>query len=216
MTYLEAVNEVLVRLRESQVATVTQTAYSSMIGVLVNDTKRQVEDSWEWACQDTEIVVTTVAGTTGYTVVGSGTRQKAITVNNTSIGNQAHLHQAPIQWIKNQQQLTTVTRAAPCYYAWSGTDGTDSTVEFFSTPDGIYTITFNLSVPQSKLTADTDVIRVPAEAVVLGAYARALAERGEDGAMSSSEAYGLFKGSLSDSIALEQARNPDYDCWVAN
>ena len=42
MTYLELVNDVLVRLRETTVSTVTQTAYSSLIGKFVNDGKRQV------------------------------------------------------------------------------------------------------------------------------------------------------------------------------
>ena len=46
-TYLQAVNDVLVRLREEQVSTVTETSYSSLIGKFVNDAKRQIEDSYE-------------------------------------------------------------------------------------------------------------------------------------------------------------------------
>jgi len=49
----------------------------------------------------------------------------------------------------------------------------------------------------------------------MGAYARALVERGEDGGLSSSEAYGLFKGILADQIALEAARFIENDAWVA-
>jgi hypothetical protein len=113
------------------------------------------------------------------------------------------------------QQLTTSTNAPPMYYAWNGTDGTDSKVELFNTPDGTYSISFNMNVPQVALTAASDIIIAPAEVIVMGAYARALAERGEDGAMASSEAYGLFKGILADRIALESARNEDYSEWVA-
>jgi hypothetical protein len=72
-----------------------------------------------------------------------------------------------------------------------------------------------MNVPQVVLTAASDIIIAPAEVIVKGAYARALAERGEDGAMASSEAYGLFKGELADRIALESARNEDYSEWVA-
>lgn len=48
-TYLQLVNDVLVRLRESQVTSVSQTPYSTLIGALVNDAKREVEDSWQWS-----------------------------------------------------------------------------------------------------------------------------------------------------------------------
>ena len=47
-TYLDLVNDVLVRLREAQVASVSQNTYSALIGKLVNDAKREVEDSWNW------------------------------------------------------------------------------------------------------------------------------------------------------------------------
>ena len=42
MTYLELVNNVLRRLREREVPTVTANTYSKLIAVLVNDAKREV------------------------------------------------------------------------------------------------------------------------------------------------------------------------------
>ena len=216
MTYLEAINEVLVRLREPTVSSISQTAYSSMVGYLVNDAKRQVEDAWDWDVQNTTLTITTAPGTSTYTIIGSGTKQKGISANITTIGSQATLTPVPLKWIQNQQQLTTTTSAKPSYYAWRGNNGTDSKVELYDSPDGIYTIKFNLNVPQVALSAAADVILVPSDAVVMGAYARALAERGEDGALASSEAYGLFKGILSDRISLEQSRSEDYSTWVAN
>lgn len=215
MTYLEAVNEILVRLREGTVSTVNQTTYSAMIGYLVNDVKRQVEDAWDWDVQNTTLTITTAPGISTYTLVGSGVKQKGVSVNITTIGSQATLTPVSLKWIQNQQQLATTTNAAPSYYAWKGNDGTDSKVELYDTPDGAYTIAFNLNVPQVPLTLAADVIQVPSDAVVMGAYSRALAERGEDGGLASSEAYGLFKSILADRIALEQSRNEDYSEWVA-
>lgn len=215
MTYLEAVNEVLARLRESSVSTISQTAYSTLIGHFVNDAKRQVEDAWDWDVQNTTITVTTVAGTSGYTLTGSGTRQKGISANITTSGRQAMLQPVSNKWIQDQQQLTTTTNSAPCYFAWDGNDGTDSKIQLFSTPDSVYTIKFNLNVPQAALTASATVIQVPSDAVVMGAYARALVERGEDGALGSSEAYSLYKSIMADRISLEQARIEDYSTWVA-
>lgn len=214
MTYLQLVNAVLARLRETSVATVATTSYSSLIGKLVNDSKRQVEDAWNWDALRTIKTVTTASGTSTYTVTGSGRFPKSIKVNDTT--NKGELFNVPIQWILDQQQLSTVQNGAPCYYAWSGTDGTDSKVELYPTPNGIYSIKFNMYVPQATLSADGDVLTVPHEAVEMGAYARALVERGEDGGLSSSEAYGLFKGILADQISLEVTRFIENDVWVAN
>ena len=214
MTFLEAINEVLARLRESSVSTINQNGYAVMIGHFVNDAKRQVEDAWDWDVQNTTLTVTTSSGTSGYTVTGSGTKQKCISANITTTGHQTRLSPMSASYIQDQQQLTTTTNTTPCYYAWDGNDGTDSKIQLYPTPNGTYTIKFNMNVPQTALTAAGDVILVPSDAVVMGAYARALAERGEDGALASSEAYGLFKGVLSDRIALEQSRNEDYQEWV--
>ena len=56
---------------------------------------------------------------------------------------------------------------------------------------------------------------VPDVLVVQNAYARALVERGEDGGLSSSEAYQLYKAMLSDYIALEGTRYPENQEFVA-
>jgi hypothetical protein len=212
-TYLECVNEVLSRLRESSVASVTTSAYSTLIGRYVNDAKRQVEDAWDWTVLSTTITIPTVAAQSTYTVTGSGIRQRGIAVNDAT--NRTRLSNVPIQWIVDQQQLSTVTTGIPCYYAWSGTDGTDSKVELYPTPAGIFSLKFNLTVPQAILSADATVITVPSEPVVAGAYARALVERGEDGGLTSGEAYGLYKSILSDYISLEKERFMEFDCFEA-
>jgi putative protein kinase ArgK-like GTPase of G3E family len=51
--------------------------------------------------------------------------------------------------------------------------------------------------------------------VIQNAFARALAERGEDGGLNSSEAYQLYRAMLSDYIALEATRFPDSQEFVA-
>lgn len=215
MTYLDLVNEVLVRLRENPVSTVSQTGYSALIGLYVNDTKRQVEDAWTWDALDTTLTLPIVAGTTTYVVTGSGTRQKDVTVNCVTAGREAPIRLVSMRWIENQQQLTTVQNGPPLYYAWNGNNGTDSKLEVYPTPDGSYSLKLNMSVPQIKLVDDSDVLLIPYESVVAGAYARALVERGEDGGLSSGEAYGLYKGILADQISVESTRSIDSDVWEA-
>lgn len=210
-TYLQLVNDVLARLRENSVASVSSTPYSILIGKFVNDAKRQVEDAWNWDCLNATLTVTTSAGVSNYAVTGSGFRQKNVNVNDTT--NKTEITPAPIKWIVDQQQLTTVTNAPPVNYAWNGSDGTDSKVELFPTPNGTYTIKFNMTIPQIALSADADILTVPSEPVIMGAYARAIVERGEDGGMASSEAYALFKGILSDLIAIESTRFIENDVF---
>jgi len=212
-TYLQLVNDVLARLREQAVGTVSANAYSSLIGKFVNDSKRQVEDAWNWEALHSTLTVTTAAGTSNYTVTGIGRRFKNVTVNDDT--NDTRLLNVPNQWIRDQQQLTTTTNANPAYYAWNGTDGTDTKIELFPTPNGTYSIKVNAYVPQVDLSADGDVLTVQSEAVIMGAYARALVERGEDGGLNSSEAYQMFKSILSDQIALESSNFIENDCWVA-
>lgn len=212
-TFLSMVNDCLVRLRENQVSTVTETTYSTLIAKYINDSKRQCEDAWNWDALTTTLTLPTVGGTTTYTLTGSGIRQRDVTVNNTT--SQTRIANVPIQWIIDQQQLSTVQTGQPTYYAWNGTSSGDSRVEIYPTPDGIYSLKFNMVVPQADLSADADIITIPSEPVVAGAVARALVERGEDGGLSSSEAYALFKSVLADYISLEKERFMEYDTFVA-
>ena len=212
-TLLAAVNETLTRLRENEVSIYTETAYSTLIAHFVNDAKRQVEDAWNWDALSTTITLNTVAGTTNYVVTGSGIRQRDVTINDST--NHSKLQNVPIQWILDQQQLASTTQGIPAYYAWNGTDGTDSKIEIFPTPNGVAALKINMIVPQTTLAADATVITVPAEPVIAGAVARALVERGEDGGLSSAEAYGLFKSVLADYISLEKERFTEYDVFEA-
>jgi hypothetical protein len=104
----------------------------------------------------------------------------------------------------------------PMYYTFEGVDASyDTKVTLFPIPDGVYNIAFSLVVPQAVLSSDSTVIAVAAELLVQNAYARALVERGEDGGMNSSEAYQLYKSMLSDYIATEATRYPEFGTFEA-
>lgn len=210
-TFLQATNNVLLRLREAEVTTVTENAYSKLIARLVNDSKRTVEDAWNWNALYTTITLTTSASTHTYTLTGSGYRFKIDTVNNTT--NTGRLTNVPLSYILDQQQLTTAQTGQPRYYAIKGMSGADAQVVLYPTPDGTASIKFNGWVPQVDLVLSADILVIPSEAVILGAYARALAERGEDGGLSSSEAHGLYKLAMADQIAIESTRHAENDAW---
>lgn len=212
-TYLQCVNDVLVRLREDEVNTVTANAYSKLIGKFVNDAKRQVENAWTWEALYDTINVTTSASTEEYTVTGSGRKFRVSSVIDDT--NDAILEPVTLEHLDRLTQLSTAQTGGPSFYAFSGSDGTDTKVRLHPIPDGTYTIKFNLFIPQADLSSDSDIILMDNDVVVQGAYARALVERGEDGGITSNEAYAIFKTMMADLISMESTRSGDQSIWVA-
>jgi len=214
MTYLELVNDVLVRLREPTVTTVVLNSYSTLIGKFVNDAKRQIEDSFSWNVLGQTINVTTAASTSSYSLTGAGQKFQVMDVINTT----SNVGLTNISFVDMNRKLnfTPLANQIPTEFAFNGVDGSYNTkVNLYPIPDGVYTIKFALTVPQATLTSDATVVLVPDVLVVQNAYARALIERGEDGGFSSSEAYQLYKSMLSDYIALEGTRYPENQEFVA-
>jgi len=214
MTYLQLINNVLIRLRETQVSTNNETAYSSLIGLFVNDAKRQIEDAFGWNVLGQTVTITTVAATYQYSMTGAGQKfQVQDAINTTSnIGMQ----NITFVEMNRYQNLVPTTNGIPQYYTFDGVDGSgDTKVVLFPRPDGVYSIPFSVTVPQAPLAADGTSVLVPDFLVVQNAYARALVERGEDGGLGSSEAYQLYKGMLADQIALESTRYPESQEFIA-
>jgi hypothetical protein len=213
MTYLELVNDVLVRLRESTVSTVGETTYSSLIGKFVNDGKRQIEDSYNWNVLGQTITVTTTSATSSYSLTGAGQKFRVNdAINTTSV---ITLDNTTVADMNRKLNFGTPSQSIPSEFCFSGVDGNgDTKIDLFPVPDGVYTLKFDVTVPQANLSADGTSVKVLDYLVAQSAYARALIERGEDGGTNSTEAYALFRGMLSDAIALESTRYPE-DNFVA-
>jgi len=215
-TYLDLVNDVLVRMREPQVSTVAENTVSALVGKYINDAKRQVSDAYDWDAFNTPITVSTIANTTGpYSLTGAGVRYKTMDViNTTSFYEMSPLSHA--NYDSFYYTTPTPTKGLPMYYSIKGVDTNgDIKVNFWPVPDAVYSIRFSLIVPEADFTTDTSTTLLAKEPIVLGAFARALVERGEDGGLTSSEAYALYKSCMSDLIALELARSPENDSFVA-
>jgi len=214
MTYLELVNDVLVRLRETTVSTVSETSYSTLIGKFVNDAKRQVEDAYAWNVLGTTITLSTTASTYSYALTGAGQKFQVVDVINVT--SNVGMKNIDYASMNRKQNFSTPVSGIPYEYAFDGVDGNyDTKVTIYPRPDGVYSIPFSLTVPQATLSSDATIVAVPDVLVVQNAYARALVERGEDGGLSSSEAYQLYKAMLSDYIALEGTRYPENQEFVA-
>ena len=213
MTYLEIVNNILVRLRETQVSSVTDTPYSTLIGVMVNDAKREIEDAHKWEALRTTVVIPSVSGTTDYSITGSGQRFKEdMVINDTA---NTPMQKASRDWILTQRYTVDVEPSGiPYYYAYHGVDTNgDSKITVFPKPDGVYSMRVSLFVPQADLTSNADVIKVPGHLLQLLGYAKAISERGEDGGTSFNEVYQQYRLALADAISIEAEHHDEQLVW---
>jgi hypothetical protein len=215
MTYLELVNAVMVRLREPTVSTVALSSYSSLIGKFVNDAKRQVEDAYDWNVLGQEKTVSTVADTYVYSLTGVGQKFRVSSdpLNTTS---NVVMRNISVAEMRQKQNFTPIVTNIPSEYCFEGVDNNgDAQIQLYGRPDGVYSIKFFLTIPQAALSSDGTSVLVPDVLVEQNAYARALVERGEDGGLTSSEAYNLYRSMLSDYIALEATRFPESQEFVS-
>lgn len=212
-SYLDVVNNVLRRLREPVVTGVNDTEYSAMIGVFVNDAKRDVEDAYDWNALSNTLSATTTTGVFNYVLVGSKTRFRVMDVLNES--EQAFMEYAASKWMNQQFLLNNPQGGAPMHYNFNGVDSNgDTQVDVYPIPDGAYTLRFNLIIPQPDLVDDNTRILVPDHLVAMLAYSKAIAERGEDAGVQSSEAYLQYRLALADAVAIERNHYLEEMEWV--
>jgi hypothetical protein len=212
MTYLQIINAVLRRLRETEVTDVDETDYSKLIGEYVNSVKKEVESAWDWNALRTTLTLNTVASTFNYTLIGSGSRFRLSDVVNDTSNYMMQPRSA--QWM-NQRFLTVDQQlSTPSFYSFNGVDSNqDSAVDLYPIPDGVYTLRFNVTIPQDDLVANADTLLIPSEPVIQGTLARAISERGEDGGRLSNDQYLLYRSALADEIAIEAGRFSDETIW---
>ena len=207
MTYLQMVNQVLKRLRESEVTKVSSNNYSSLVGVYVNDAKRMVEDSHEWQVLQQTFNITTSVGVFGYTLNGADQRTRIYQVLDTT-SNSRVLKSTHEQMNRNFNTTDTVATGDPTQWDINGYDSNGQPIiNFWPVPDSVVAIDVNTIDPQPDLTDDTDTSLVQSHLVVLGAYAMAVEERGEQGGISAPSAWARYTEALADAIAIDMSRN---------
>ena len=216
-TALQLVNKVLRRLREDEATTFT-TSYTNLILDFVNEAKREVEDAWNWTALRTTISINTVAGTRTYSLTGAGSRFRILQdesfrpmVYNATTGAQLNLARGSVIAVND---LDTTNSGSPQYFTFVGQDSSgDPIVSFEGIPDAVETIRFHLHVPQADLSATTDTLTVPEWPVVMGAWSKAISERGEDGGQNTIEQQLMYRSALSDAIAIDESRVFEETTW---
>lgn len=210
MTYLEAINYVLRRLREQPVTDSVETEYSTMIGGYINDARQMVEDAFDWGGLHDELTITTVASTASYTLDGAGEKAHVTQVLDTT--NNTTLTQVNADWITKNQEINAV-EGPPSYYAFDevGSDN-DPKIVFWPTPDAVYSIKVQTEKSGVDLTNNSTVIPVPSFPVVQFALAMAREERGDVG-QAPGTVYEVAYKALSSAINAEAAKRPEKVHW---
>ena len=222
MTYRELINEVLMRLREDIIATdwsgninesTSVSDYHKVIGSMVNDAKRSVENYHDWLVLRETVNISTVSGTKNYNL-SSGQEFKIVDAINNTTGTQ--LVQVSRSYL-NRTKYPTDPSGEPHYYGFNGADASNNLkIDLSPIPDASETISFDIVKSQDELQTSTTVMKVPTKPVVLGAWARAIAERGEDGGTQSSIAAEESSQALKQAIMLDSGNTQYESDWYVN
>jgi len=209
MTFREAINEVLIRLREDTISSdwsgdindsSTVSAYQKVIGALINDSKRSIESYNDWLVLRQTVDISTVASTKNYNL-SSGQNFKILDVVNNSTGTQ--LIQVSKAYLNNIKYPTDPT-GEPLYYGFNGADTSNNLkVDLSPIPTAAQTISFDIVKYQDVLTEADTVIKIPSKPLILGAFARAVSERGEDGGTQSSLAAQEAANAISQAVMVD-------------
>ena len=222
MTFRGLINEVLIRLREDTISSdwtgdindsSTISAYQKVIGALVNDAKRYVEQRHDWLVLRQTVDISTVASTKNYNL-SSGQEIKIIDVINNTTGTQ--LSQVSRAYLNSIMYPTDPT-GEPLYYGFNGVDASKNLkVDLSPIPINAETLSFDIIKYQDDLTEADTVLSVPEKPVVLGAWAMAISERGEDGGTQSSLMAQESIEALKQAIILDSGNTRYETDWYIN
>jgi len=213
MTYLQLVNAVLIRLRESQVTTVTETDYSTLIGQLINEAKDQVENSWNWTALRHTVPVSAVNNTATYDL--AATKQGTKILDAYNITSKIPLLPESKQFINYNLNINSTT-GVPRYFNAQGVSNAGLLqVRLYCTPNASYSLSFNCVTPQATLASDATVLLIPEAPVIQYAYLRAINERGEDQGRLSDIQSELARQTWADAVALDANLYEDELTWQA-
>lgn len=212
MTYLQLINAVLRRLRETEVTAISETDYAKLVADFVNDAKRFVEDAHDWTALRTTITISATVGDYNYSLTGAQNRSKILDALNTTTKNR--LAQDSIQNFNNYFLLASPASGSPDKFVIRGNDASgDPSVDIYPIPDGSYTLPFTMIVKQADLEDVSDVLTVPYQPVIHLAHAFAAEERGETGGTTAQKLFSLAELSLAQSIQMDSGQNPHELEW---
>ena len=208
MTYLNLMNSVLRRLREEETTSVTSTTYVKMVSDFINDAKTLVGQAADWSALRETITISTTASDNTYSLTGGGDNIKVMSMINDT--ENCFMEYQTKDWFNEQLYISSAAEGAPRYFTYNGLDASgDTQILVGPTPDGVYSIRVDTVKRQADLSANDDVLLIPAQPVIHLAVALLARERGETGGTSTAEYFTIANQYLSDAIAIDAAKHPE-------
>jgi len=220
-TFKDVLNRVLIRLRQPTVTVIDFDDYTILVQEFVNQAKDDVEDAWNWTTLRQSVSITCVADTFRYELNGMTPRGQLL-YNNDGLPeawnlqtNSRLIGPMPSDWMT--QRLTvdgTLQKGNPQYFDFNGPDPAstsddDPRIDVWPVPNSTDALQIDLHVPQATLTDLTTVIKVPVNAIVYGAWAYCMLERGEEQGFQSSDAFSMYRSQLAVAIDIDKRHHPD-------
>lgn len=216
-TYLEIVNAVLVKLRESTVGSPTASSYSTLVGAFVNDAKKEVEGAWNWSALRTAVNFTSSIGVVTYDLSAYTKEDSRLVYDkhnrpmafDLTAGRQIRMTEWPEDDLQAQYILQdpVQTNEQPCIFSLTQL-GDGYQVNFLEQPLVARSYRFFFYVPQDELSASSDTLTIPWRPVRDLAHLYALDERGEEIGEPGSKAYLRYENSLGAAIAMDSLKDP--------
>ncbi len=197
-TQLNIVNDVLQRLRESTVSSVSSSDYSKLIAIFLNDAKEDLEDMWFWTVNEKEIDTTILGDSSTITYDLTTTTDRSWMIRGMD-------DQRPMAFdVTTDENRPLIDIPLKQLRAWranfrGGAPAVGAPLRFAITPDTDgrgYTLTLEQAstsvrswrtywyVPQAELaldgTTDATEILLPERPIYLRTLYYALNERGEE------------------------------------
>ena len=234
---LTMVNNILRRLRETEVAQVNESAYSKLIATYINDAIQDMEDTGHlWSVYITQVDDTILAdGTTTYDITETNDRSylmrlpsypslpMAIDITSNETGQ---LYDVPYSELLNRRNLDTnptyQTEIPRTFSVIPDSDGRGFSIELLWGANEARSWRTWWYVPQTELstTDNTDArtnILLPRRPIELRALYYALEERGEVmGPRNASNAWLRSQDAIASAIEIDQQVNKEWEYRVWN
>lgn len=212
MTLIQAINRVLVRMREDEVSNPASTSYSKLIAQFVNDAKREIENAHAWASLKTLVDASVVAADTSVSFTGTNKRTRIVDIYNDT-DDQKMIPRTREQIIRYRETGNSQS-GRPDWWAYAGHNANGHiSIELWPTSDGSYTLTADCLIPQEDIANGDTEITVPGEPVYLRALALALAERGDDQGQSYAQIMNEYQMALNDAVVQDKDNSRYDDSW---
>lgn len=214
-TVLTIVNKVLRKLRESTVTTIDGDDYAELIVDFLTETKDEVETAWDWTALEGTVLLDTVADTYRYKLAAVYQGSKIRNVYDQ--GNGRYLEYNPSA-VEEGLKFATPDTGKPLYYDYVGYNDGEMLIDLYPVPDvddiRIYVNGKYVQGDVGYTNPSTTYIATPEMPLVLGTYAKAIDERGEDDGEAYTKAEARYQKHLALAIQAENAaQGEEHSTW---